>query len=178
MSKSTLSSALLIALTTTVALAGCKRDNTDDTMANNPAMDTTPAATDTTTPAATDTTTPATNPMNSMAGAGDVTVSAVTVGNNAAADRSVQPVAQIGARDKIIVSVRTDGSAVNTNVSARLTYQDGQVAGEESATLNTTGPETTNIEFTNANGWPAGKYRAEVMVNGQPQGTAQEFEIK
>jgi hypothetical protein len=170
MSKSTLSSALLIALTTTVALAGCKRDNTDDTMANNPAMDTTPAATDTTTPA--------TNPMNSMAGAGDVTVSAVTVGNNAAADRSVQPVAQIGARDKIIVSVRTDGSAVNTNVSARLTYQDGQVAGEESATLNTTGPETTNIEFTNANGWPAGKYRAEVMVNGQPQGTAQEFEIK
>lgn len=177
MSKSTLSSALLIALTTTVALAGCKRDNTDDTMANNPAMDTTPAATDTTTPAATDTAPPST-PMNSMAGAGDVTVSAVTVGNNAAADRSVQPVAQLGARDKIIVSVRTDGSAVNTNVSARLTYQDGQVAGEESATLNTTGPETTNIEFTNANGWPAGKYRAEVMVNGQPQGTAQEFEIK
>ena len=81
-------------------------------------------------------------------------------------------------KDEIIVSVRTDGAANNANVGAKLTFQDGQVAGEQNATLNTSGAETTNITFKNANGWPAGKYRAEVMVDGKAAGTPQEFEVK
>jgi hypothetical protein len=64
------------------------------------------------------------------------------------------------------------------NTTAKLTYQDGQVAGEQSQVLNTTGAETTNVTFKNANGWPAGKYRAEVMVDGKAAGTPQEFEVK
>ncbi len=105
-------------------------------------------------------------------------VSSVTVGNAAAADKSVAPMMTLGSKDTIIVSIKTDGEASNANVSAKLTYQDGQVAGEQGATLNTHGSETTNIEFSKPDGWPAGKYTAEARVDGQPAGTPQQFEVK
>jgi len=76
------------------------------------------------------------------------------------------------------VSVRTEGVSTNTTVAARLTFQDGQVAGEESQALNTNGAETTNIEFRNANGWPAGRYTVDVTVDGQPAGMSQQIEIR
>ena len=82
------------------------------------------------------------------------------------------------AQDKIIVSVQTQGDAANATLDAKLTYQDGQVAGQKSETLNTTGSATTNFEFTNANPWPAGKYKVDVTLNGQPAGVMQEIEIK
>ncbi len=37
---------------------------------------------------------------------------------------------------------------------------------------------TTNIEFTNANPWPAGKYKVDVTLNGQAVGMTQEIEVK
>lgn len=107
-----------------------------------------------------------------------VTVQAVTVGTAAAADKSVAAQTVIGARDPIIVSVRTFGTASNVPVVATLTYQDGQVAGEQHVSLNTSGPDTTNITFSNSNAWPAGTYTAQVTVNGMPAGTAQQFEVR
>lgn len=166
MKNTSISTAVLAALLATAALAGCKKK--EDTADNNAQ----PAAM---TPAPTAPAEPAPQPMTAAA---PVNVSAVSVGKTAAADKSVAPVALFGPKDVIIISVRTDGSATNANVGAKLTYQDGQVAGEQSATLNTTGAETTNISFTNPSGWPPGKYRAEVMVDGKAAGTPQEFEVK
>ncbi|HBK45657.1 MAG TPA: hypothetical protein DDZ67_04335 [Xanthomonadaceae bacterium] len=155
----TLSRSLVLGLAATLALAGCKKkEETVDTTAA-------PAAPAPAAPAPTE-------------AAPSVMVSSVTVGNNAAMDKSVAPVATLGTRDKIIVSIKTEGSANNVAVAAKLLYQDGQVAGEQGATLNTSGSETTNIEFSNANGWPAGKYRAEVSVDGKTVGAPQEFEVK
>ena len=156
-----LSRALIIGLAASFALAGCKKKEDTSEMAPPPATE--PAAT---------------TPPPATAPAPTVTVSSVTVGNTAAADKSVAPMATLGSKDKIIVSVRTDGTANGANLAVRLTFQDGQVAGEQSAMLNTTGPETTNVEFSNANGWPAGKYKAEVTVDGQAAGMPQEFEVK
>lgn len=156
-----LSRALIIGLAASFALAGCKKKEDTSEMAPPPATE--PAAT---------------TPPPATAPAPAVTVSSVTVGNTAAADKSVAPMATLGSKDKIIVSVRTDGTANGANLAVRLTFQDGQVAGEQSAMLNTTGPETTNVEFSNANGWPAGKYKAEVTVDGQAAGMPQEFEVK
>ncbi len=85
-----------------------------------------------------------------MAEAAAVSVSSVTVGKTAAADKSVATTALFAPKDDIIVSVKTDGAANNVNVGAKLTYQDGQVAGEQTATLNTSGAETTNVTFKNA----------------------------
>lgn len=159
----TLSRTLIIGLAASLALAGCKKkEDTSEMAAPPPAAE--PAAT---TPA------PAAAPA-----AAAVTVSSVTVGNTAAADRSVAPVATLGTKDKIIVSVKTEGAASGANLGVKLTFQDGQVAGEQSATLNTTGAETTNVEFTNANGWPAGTYTAQASVDGQAAGMPQTFEVK
>ncbi|AWH19107.1 hypothetical protein C1922_18205 [Stenotrophomonas sp. ZAC14D2_NAIMI4_7] len=163
-----LQNALLAALLGSVALVGCKKkeESTDTNAA----------------PAATAPAEPAPAPMTGapppMAAASAVAVSSVTVGKSAAADKSVATAALFAPKDDVVVSVKTDGAASNVNVGAKLTFQDGQVAGEQSATLNTSGAETTNITFKNANGWPAGKYRAEVMVDGKAAGTPQEFEVK
>lgn len=160
MKKTSLSSVLMIALAGTLALAGCKKkeETTPPPMTNTPA----PA--------------PMSEPAPAPAPA--VNVTSVAVGTMAAADKSVTPVAMIGGKDKIIVSVKTDGAANNATLAAKLTYQDGQVAGEQSATLNTSGTDTTNLEFSKASAWPAGKYRADVTLDGQPVGTSQEFEVK
>lgn len=161
MKKTSLGSALMIALAGTLALAGCKKKE-----------ETTPP------PAAS---APAPAPMSGPApapAAPALAVTSITVGSTAAADKSVLPLATLGAKDKIIVSVKTDGAASNANLAAKLTYQDGQVAGEQNAMLNTSGAETTNIEFSKASAWPAGKYRADVTLDGQPAGMTQEFEVK
>lgn len=107
-----------------------------------------------------------------------VTVSSVTLGTAAGADKKIaMPTTTFKPSDKIIVSVATDGTASNAEVAAKLVYQDGQTAGEQKQMLNTTGAETTNVEFANTKPWPAGKYRAEVTVNGMPAPTT-EFEVK
>jgi hypothetical protein len=165
MKKTSVSTAVLAALLATVAVTGCKKkeesvDTTAQPAATTPAPMTEPAA------------------PQPMAAAAAVNVSGVTVGKTAAADKSVAPGALFGPKDDIIVSVRTDGTANNANIGVKLTFQDGQVAGEQSVALNTTGAETTNVTFKNANGWPAGKYRAEVTVDGRAAGTPQEFEVK
>lgn len=170
----TIRNGLLVALLGSVALVGCKKnEDTVDSTANKAADTTTAPAAGAPAPM-----TGAPPPMTDSATANAVNVSSVTVGKTAAADKSVATTAMFSPKDEIIVSVRTDGTATNANVGVKLTFQDGQVAGEETATLNTSGAETTNITFRNANGWPAGKYRAEVMVDGKAAGTAQEFEVK
>ena len=162
MKKTSLSSVLMITLAGTLAMTGCKKK--EETAP--PPMTSAPA------PA------PMSEPAPPPPAAPAVSVTSITVGTTAAADKSVAPVAMIGGKDKIIVSVKTDGAATNASLGAKLTYQDGQVAGEQSATLTTSGAETTNIEFSKASAWPAGKYRADVTLDGQPAGTTQEFEVK
>lgn len=159
MKKTSLSSALMIAVVGAVALVGCKKK--EEEVAPPPPVAAAPA------------------PMvESAPAAPALAVTSVTVGNAAAADLSVAPVAVLAAKDKIIVSVKTSGTASNVPVGAKLTYQDGQVAGEQSATLNATDAGTTNIEFTKATPWPAGKYTADVTVDGKAAGTPQQFEVK
>jgi len=148
-----------LAVVAALPLAGCKK--------TEPA--TPPAMPEPTAPAPA----PAAAPMTEA-----VSVQGVSVGTVAAADKSVATQAVIGARDPIIVSVRTFGTASNVPVVATLTYQDGQVAGEQHVSLNTSGPDTTNITFSNSNAWPAGTYTAQVTVNGMPAGTAQQFEVR
>ncbi|KLD73764.1 hypothetical protein FZ025_06765 [Xanthomonas hyacinthi] len=166
----TLTAPLLLALAGTLALAGCKKQEQNQ----NATPDPTSSAPTEALPGPAD----AAHTAPAAAIAGTVTVASVTVGNTAGADKTVAPLTTLASKDSIIVSVKTEGSSTNTRVGVKLLFQDGQTAGEQSATLTTAGAETTNISFTNAKGWPAGKYKAEVTVNGQPAGTPQEFEVK
>ncbi|MCE7032380.1 hypothetical protein LY625_07050 [Lysobacter sp. GX 14042] len=150
----------LAAALAATALAGCNRDANRDHAGELPPA-TAPAATSPMTPPDTG------MPPATRAPETAVNVTSVTLGTRAGADRSISnPTTTFAAGDPVVVSVRTDGAASNVELGARLVYQDGQVAGEERQTLNTTGSETTNITFNNANDWPAGTYTVEVTVDG------------
>jgi hypothetical protein len=154
-----ISYALIVALAGTIALAGCKKK--EEAVVAPPVV-TEPAPA----PAPVE---PAPAPI----------ATSVTIGNTAAADKSVAAVSTFGTKDKIIVSVKTDAATpANATIDAKLTYQDGQVAGQKSATVVAGGADTTNVEFSNTNPWPAGKYKVDVTLNGQPANMTQEIEVK
>ena len=149
----------LAAAVAVVALAGCNREAERTDAGELSPAPTTPA----TTPAPAATMPPPASTTRQTA----VNVTSVSLGTEAGADRSIaNPTTTFSADDQVVVSVQTDGAASNVEIGARLIYQDGQVAGEERQALNTTGSETTNITFDNANSWPAGTYTVEVTVDG------------
>jgi len=153
--------AVAAALVAVLAVAGCKKKE-------EPAP-TPPPAVETPAPA------PAPEPAPAPAA---LSVTSVTLGTAAGPDKKIAaPTNAFKPGDKIIASVATDGTATNQEVSAKLVYQDGQTAGESKQTLNTTGAETTNFEFTKASPWPAGKYKVEVTANGAVANTT-ELEVK
>lgn len=154
----------LAAALSTIALSGCNRDaERTDAGELPPAASTNPAS-----PMDAPGTLPdATMEPGDTAQQAAVNVTAVTLGTEAGADRSIaNPTTRFAAGDPVVVSVQTDGAATGVEIGARLVYQDGQVAGEERQTLNTSGAETTNITFRNANDWPSGTYTVEVTVDG------------
>ena len=154
-----ISYALIIALAGTVALAGCKKKE-EAVVAPAPVV-----------------TEPAPAPVEPAPA--PVAATSVTVGNTAAADKSVAAVSTFGTKDKIIVSVKTDAAtAANAAIDAKLTFQDGQVAGQQTASVLAEDAGTTNVTFSNANAWPAGKYKVDVTVNGVAAGITQEIEVK
>ena len=153
-----ISYALIVALAGTVALASCKKKE-EAVVAPAPVV-----------------TEPAPAPVEAPA---PVSATSITVGNTAAADKSVAAVSTYGVKDKIIVSVKTDAATpANAAIDAKLTYQDGQVAGQQTATVVAEDAGTTNVTFANTNPWPAGKYTVVVTLNGQPVGLAQDIEVK
>ena len=152
-----ISYALIVALAGTVALAGCKKKE-EAVVAPAPVV---------------------TEPAPAPVAPAPVSATSVTIGNTAAADKSVAAVSTFGVKDKIIVSVKTDAATpANAAIDAKLTYQDGQVAGQQTATVVAEDAGTTNVTFANTNPWPAGKYTIVVTLNGQPVGLAQDIEVK
>jgi hypothetical protein len=155
-----ISYALIVALAGTVALAGCKKK--EEAVAPAPVV-----------------TEPAPAPAPVEPAPAPVSATSVTVGNTAAADKSVAALSTFGTKDKIIVSVKTDAATpANAAIDAKLTFQDGQVAGQQTANVVAGGVDTTNVEFTKATPWPAGKYKVDVTLNGAPVGMTQEIEVK
>ena len=152
-----ISYALIVALAGTVALAGCKKKE-EAVVAPAPIV---------------------TEPAPAPVAPAPVSATSVTIGNTAAADKSVAAVSTFGVKDKIIVSVKTDAATpANAAIDAKLTYQDGQTAGAQTVNVKAEDAGTTNVEFSKATDWPAGKYTIVVTLNGQPVGMAQDIEVK
>lgn len=79
--------------------------------------------------------------------------------------------------ETIYASVFTSGAAPATELKTRFTFQDGQVIDETSRTIAPQGAAVTEFHISKPDGFPVGKYRVDVFVNGAPAGT-KEFEIK
>jgi len=148
MARNPLHYAVAAALVATLALAGCKKKE-------EVAMMPPPAASEPMLPA------------DPMASTMPISVVAVDLGTAVGADNKVTTaVSTFAATDTIYTAVTTDGAASNTPLKVRWTYQDGQEVGNETRTLNTTGPATTEFHASKPSGWPKGKYKAEVSLNG------------
>ena len=79
--------------------------------------------------------------------------------------------------DTIYASVATDGTASGSALSARWTFEDGQVVDESSLNISPTGPAITEFHISKPNGFPKGKYKVEIKLNGQTVET-KDFEVK
>lgn len=154
-----------------VALAACKRDNDTATTQTPPAQ---PAPT--TAPATPPSATPAPAPMPAPS-ASAISVTGLDLGNAVGADNRVgAPMSTFARTDTIYAAVSTTGAAPSSTIAAKWTYQDGQVVGEESKTVAPTGTDVTTFSVSKPDGWPAGKYKVEITIDGQPAAT-REFDV-
>lgn len=108
----------------------------------------------------------------------DVSVSAVELGRGVDAEKRVtERVEVFGPRDVIYASVVTNGTAADAKLKARWIYEDGQVVEETEQTISPQGAAATEFHVAKPDGWPAGKYRLEVFLNGT-QVESRTFEVK
>jgi hypothetical protein len=105
-----------------------------------------------------------------------IQVSGVDLGNAIGPDKRVTaPMAVFKPTDTIYAAVTTTGSAPRATVTARFTFEDGQVVDESSQDL--AGPGVTEFHISKPDGWPVGRYQLEVLLDGKSV-TTKTFEVK
>jgi hypothetical protein len=169
MTRKTLNIAIAAALFGSLALVGCKKKQDDAAM--------TPPAT--TEPATTPDTTPAPAPAPAAATA---SVGSVDLGNAVGADMKVTAASTtFKPKDTIYASVATNTSdaiaTVPGKLAAKWSFQDGQVVNEESKDVNLSGAGMTEFHISKPDGFPAGKYKVEISLDGNVV-QSKDFEVK
>jgi hypothetical protein len=98
----------------------------------------------------------------------------LTAGSAIGADKKVAVATDsIAPSDTMYVSVDTTGSGT-AKLDAKWTYHKGgnvAVVKEDSMTIDTAGPATHEFHVSKPDGWPAGDYRVEVMLDGMSAGS-------
>lgn len=158
--------AVAAALVASMALVGCKKKEEAAVMP--------PPATEPAAPAA-----PAPAPAPAAASA---TVTSVDLGTQVGADKKVTAASStFKPTDTIHASVATTTSDPTASVPARLgakwTFQDGQTVKEASEDINFAGTGNTTFSINSPNGFPTGRYKVEISLNGAVVQT-REFEVK
>ncbi len=106
-----------------------------------------------------------------------VKVSNVQMGRTIDADRRITGgTTDFKPTETIYLSVVTTGSAPSATIGARWTYEDGQVVDSSSQTIAPNGGAATEFHVSKPSGWPRGKYKVEVSLNGAPV-ESKEFRI-
>lgn len=104
-------------------------------------------------------------------------VADVTLGRHVGADKKVTDATDTFApKDEIYASVHTTGAS-NGKITARWTFQDGQVVDERSETISAKGDDYTEFHISKPSGWPTGKYTLHVLVNDHETQT-KDFTVK
>ena len=115
---------------------------------------------------------PAPAPMAAAVSVGDI-----TLGSGINADKTVTAAATtFKPTDTIYAAVKTDGTSTGATLAAKWTFEDGQTVHQESLSIAPTGPTVTEFHITKPDGWPAGKYKVEISLNGNPAGS-RDFEV-
>jgi hypothetical protein len=112
------------------------------------------------------------------AAAQSVRVTDVALGRSLNADKTIgDKTDSFRPIDTIYASVVTEGSSPSATLKARWTYQDGQLVDDSAQTIAPTGKATTEFHISKPNGWPAGKYKVDVSLDGASAST-KDFEVK
>jgi hypothetical protein len=102
-----------------------------------------------------------------------VKVTDIAVGRSVTADKAIaEKTDSFRAADTFYVSVKTAGSGPNATLTARWTYEDGQVVDESKQNITPTdGTTVTEFHLSKPDAWPTGGYKVEVLLNGTSAGT-------
>lgn len=93
-------------------------------------------------------------------------VTGVSLGRSIGADkRVVEEVGSFAPTDTIYASVETEGTGDGT-LTARWTFEDGQVVDERSESIGG-GAQVTEFHISNPDAWPVGHYEVVILLNGQ-----------
>lgn len=165
MTSPLLSRTLAVALLGALALAGCKKDE--------PAVVAPPATEPAPLPPV-DTPAPATPAAS---------VTSIELGNAVGADmRVTTPMSTFATGDTIHVSIATNttdpAATVPASVGVKWTHLDSnQVVHEETRQVNLTGNGVTSFQISKPDGWPTGRYRVDITLDGAPA-QSREFEVR
>lgn len=153
---------LAVSLAAALALSACGK--TDESASTVPA--TPPPATE-----------PAATPPPPMEAAAAITFDSVELGSTIDAGNKILAAnSSFAPSDTIYASVGTRGSG-NATLAAKWSYQDGQTVHEDSKSLDSTGPETTAFMISKPSGFPVGKYKVEISLDGHPV-ASKDFAVK
>lgn len=164
MKSNPLQMAVLAALLGSVALVGCKKKEEPAPLP--------PVASE-----------PAPMPTPAPAMAATAMVSSVDLGNAVGADmRVTAPMTTFGPKDTIYAAVSTGTSdpaaSVASKLGAKWTHVDSnQTVHEESKDMALAGDGVTDFQISKPDGWPTGKYKVEIMLDGAVVQT-REFDVK
>ena len=99
-----------------------------------------------------------------------VTLSSVNLGKSVGTDKKVSAATEVFAKgDTIHASIDTTGAGSATVVAKWSFSKDGKTVQvkEDSATINPTGPASTEFHISKPDGWPVGSYQVEILVDGK-----------
>jgi hypothetical protein len=117
----------------------------------------------------------------SLKPAADITVAAVTIGNELDGSHAISKEQRhFAPEDKAIyASVATTGRTDNATLNAKWSYEDGKDQQFSSTTesIATDGPAVTTFKVQNPNAWPAGKYKVVISLNGKTV-ASENFEVR
>lgn len=104
--------------------------------------------------------------------AGGARIERITVAKAVNSDASPgETAASFGKNDTVYVSMWTANTPVGTEITARWYGPDGQQVTEDKTVTDRAGEGYTSFHAAKANGWSAGTYRVEILLNGAPAGS-------
>jgi hypothetical protein len=106
-----------------------------------------------------------------------VTITSVDLGTSLNADKTIAVKADVfKPADTLYASVATSGAGT-ASVRAVWIYDAGTIVDDSSQSISPTGPAQTEFHVSKPDGWPVGKYRVEVSVDGGAA-TVKEFQVQ
>jgi hypothetical protein len=97
-----------------------------------------------------------------------VEVTDVELGRSVGSDRRIIDATDtFRSTDTIYVSVATSGTSSSTELTARFTFEGGQLVDESTQTIAPTGSDATEFHVSKPDGWPAGEYEVEILLDGR-----------